>query len=61
MARYFKIIEIDRDSFVEAIGEDLDCRQLVVPSGEEVYVAVDDENGGKGRWQTEHTRLTKLR
>ena len=43
MARYFKIIEIDRDSFVEATGEDLDCCQLVVPSGSEVYVAVDDE------------------
>lgn len=43
MARYFKIIEIDRDSFVEATWEDLDCCQLVVPSGGEVYVAVDDE------------------
>lgn len=43
MARYFKIIEIDRDSFVEATGEDLDCCQLVVPSGGEVYIAVDDE------------------
>ena len=43
MARYFKIIEIDRDSFVEATGEDLDCCQLVVPFGGEVYVAVDDE------------------
>lgn len=43
MARYFKIIEIDRDSFVEATGEDLDCCQLVVPSGGEVYVAVDDK------------------
>jgi len=43
MSRYFKIIEIDRDSFVEATGEDLDCCQLVVPSGGEVYVAVDDE------------------
>lgn len=28
MARYFKVIEIDRDSFIEATGEDLDCRQL---------------------------------
>ena len=43
MARYFKIIEIDRDSFVEVTGEDLDCCQLVVPSGGEGYVAVDDE------------------
>jgi len=24
MARYFKVTEIDRDSFIEAVGEDLD-------------------------------------
>lgn len=29
MARYFKVTEIDRDSFIEAVGEDLDCAQLV--------------------------------
>lgn len=28
MARYFKVVEIDRDSFIEAMGEDLDCDQL---------------------------------
>ena len=28
MARYFKVTEIDRDSFIEAVGEDLDCAQL---------------------------------
>ena len=43
MARYFKIIEIDSDSFIEATGEDLDCCQLVVPTNDGVYVAVDDE------------------
>lgn len=43
MARYFKIIEIDSDSFIEATGEDLDCCQLVVPTEDAVYVAVDDE------------------
>lgn len=43
MARYFKIIEIDSDSFIEATGEDLDCCQLVVPTSDGVYVAVDDE------------------
>lgn len=43
MARYFKIIEIDSDSFIEATGEDLDCCQLVVPTSAGVYVAVDDE------------------
>ena len=29
MARYFKVTEIDRDSFIKAVGEDLDCAQLV--------------------------------
>lgn len=44
MARYFKIVEIDSDSFIEATGEDLDCNQLVVaPTNDAVYVAVDDE------------------
>lgn len=43
MARYFKIIEIDSDSFIKATGEDLDCSQLVVPTDDAVYVAVDDE------------------
>lgn len=43
MARYFKIVEIDSDSFIEATGEDLDCCQLVVPTSDGVYVAVDDE------------------
>lgn len=43
MARYFKIIEIDSDSFIKATGGDLDCSQLVVPTSESVYVAIDDE------------------
>lgn len=42
MARYFKITEIDRDTFIQATGDDLDCLQLVVPVNEEVFVAVDD-------------------
>ena len=43
MARYFKLIEIDRDIFIEATGEDLDCySQLVVPVDGLVYGAVDD-------------------
>ena len=28
MARYFKVVEIDRDSFIEATGEYLGCCQL---------------------------------
>lgn len=43
MARYFKIIEIDSDSFIKATSEDLDCCQLVIPTTDGVYAAVDDE------------------
>lgn len=42
MARYFKIIEIDCDSFVAATGEDLDCEQLAVSTNAGVFVAVND-------------------
>lgn len=42
MERYFKITEIDRDTFIQATGDDLDCSQLVVPVNEEVFVAVDE-------------------
>lgn len=43
MARYFKLIEIDCDSFFEATGEDLDSySQLIVPVDGLVYGAVDD-------------------
>lgn len=43
MARYFKIVEIDCDSFIEATGEDLDCCQLAVPTSEGVFVAIDED------------------
>ena len=42
VARYFRITEISGDEFIQATGEDLDCLQLVIPTGENVYVAVDD-------------------
>lgn len=42
MARYFKVIEIDSDSFICATGEDLDCCQLVVGTSDSVFVAVDE-------------------
>ena len=42
MARYFKVIEIDRDSFIEAVGEDLDCAQLLTACDGIDYAAVDD-------------------
>ena len=43
MPRYFKIIEIDEDVFVNATSEDLDCCQLSVPVNEAVFVAVDED------------------
>lgn len=42
MARYFKVVEIDRDSFIGAMGEDLDCDQLCDGCDGIGYVAVDD-------------------
>ena len=42
MARYFKVVEIDRDSFIGATWEDLDCRQLCGVCDGIGYVAVDD-------------------
>lgn len=42
MNRYFKVIEIDADTFIDAVGEDLDCLQLAVPVGNDVFVAVAD-------------------
>lgn len=42
MSRYFKINEIDADSFINATGDDLNGRQLVISTDEGVFVAVDD-------------------
>lgn len=42
MARYFKLVEIDRDSFVEAVGEDLDCLQLCSVQDGVIYAAIED-------------------
>ena len=44
MARYFKVTEIDCDSFIQATSEDLDCCQLVVPVDGAVYVAIDEDD-----------------
>lgn len=44
MAKYFKIIEIDEDEFINTTGEELDCNQLCVPMDGCVYVAVDNED-----------------
>ena len=43
MTRYFKLVEIDRDSFIEATNEDLNgCFQVVDMCDGIGYVAVDD-------------------
>ena len=44
MAKYFKVVEIEADEFIDKIGEDLDCCQLVVPVGNEVFVAIDEDD-----------------
>lgn len=45
MARYFKVIEITRNDFVDATGEDLGyCIQNVIPIDGDVFVAVDDNH-----------------
>lgn len=43
MARYFKIVEIDRDSFIDAAGEDLDYyAQIAIPTDNAVFAAIDE-------------------
>lgn len=42
MARYFKVAEIDSDTFENATGDTLDCSQLITPANGYVYVAVDE-------------------
>lgn len=42
MAKYFKIVEIDEETFVKRTGEELDCCQLSAPVGKSVFVAVDE-------------------
>lgn len=44
MARYFKIVEVSADEFASATDEELDCCQLVVPTTDAVYVALDEES-----------------
>lgn len=42
MAKYFKIVEIEADEFIDNTSEDLDCCQLVISVGKTVYVAIDE-------------------
>lgn len=43
MPRYFKITEIDEETYESITGESLDCSQLFIPVDGDVYVAVDEE------------------
>ena len=42
MARYFKIMEIDEETYERITGETLDCAQAIAPIDGDVYVAVDE-------------------
>ena len=42
MTRYFKVIEIDKEEFIKASGENLDCIQMTVLYNGMEYVAVND-------------------
>lgn len=44
MTRYFKVVEIEADEFIDNTGEDLDCCELVIPVGKTVFVAVDEDD-----------------
>lgn len=43
MAKYFRLIEIERDEFVEATGEDLDCYQLTCERNGVIYIAASED------------------
>lgn len=43
MTRYFKIVEVDRGTFIEKTGGDLDCKRASFSADDGVYAAVDDE------------------
>lgn len=45
MARYFKIVEITREEFVSATGEDISIySQVMAAEKDGSYVAVDDDD-----------------
>lgn len=43
MAKYFKVVEISEEEFINATGEELDCCQTSIPTREGVFVGVDEE------------------
>ena len=43
MAKYFKVVEISEEEFINVTGEGLDCCQVSIPTSEGVFVGVDEE------------------
>ena len=44
MAKFFRITEIDAETFERMTGDELDCLQVVIPADDgNVYAAVDEE------------------
>ena len=44
MAKFFRITEIDAETFERMTGDVLDCLQVVIPADDgNVYAAVDEE------------------
>lgn len=43
MTKYFKIVEISEEEFINATGTELNCCQVSIPTSDGVFVAVDEE------------------
>lgn len=43
MAKYFKVVEISEEEFIDATGEELNYCQVSIPTSESVFVGVDEE------------------
>ena len=43
MAKYFKVVEINEDEFIQETGEELDCCQVSIPTSDGVFVGVDEK------------------
>lgn len=47
MIKYYKIIEIDHESFIKSVGTDLECGQMCECSDGTGFVAADDAECAK--------------
>lgn len=43
MAKYFKVVEISEEEFINTTGEELDCCQVSIPTSNGVFVGIDEE------------------